>query len=96
MPINQTQVNNRVLELTSTHGQQHAALRLAGHNNTAKIAVLLTATQDALNSKTGDKAEAQTHVTAAMNLNASFRTEFNELFTHIAIAEQLISQMPDN
>lgn len=96
MTIDQIELNNRVQSLMRTHSQQHPALRLTGHNITREIAIVISAAQEELKNKTGDKSEAEAHITAALEENANFRPDFNKLFTSIATAEQIISQLPNN
>ena len=94
MDIDQSALDARVLALLTTYGQASKGLHVIGHDNRARIADLITRTQHALNPRLGDKAEAQAHITAAVFENGKFRSDYKEMFTHIAIAEQLIKQLP--
>lgn len=94
MDIDQTAISSRVLELLTTYGQHSISAYSVGHATRESIAQLITKTQHALNPRQGDKAQAQVHITAAIYENGKFRPDYKELFTHVAIAEQLISQLP--
>lgn len=94
MDIDQTAISGRVSELLTTYGQHSSGPNSVGHTKRESIAQLITKTQHALNPRQGDKAQAQVHITAALHENGKFHPDYKELFTHVAIAEQLISQLP--
>ncbi len=94
MVIDQTTLIGRVSDLLTIYGQHSRSAYSIGHTKREGIAQLITKTQHALNPRQGDKAQAQVHITAALHENGNFRADYRELFTHVAIAEQLISQLP--
>lgn len=94
MDIDQNVITGRVSELLATYSQHSVSKYSVGHTTRESIAQLITKTQHALNPRQGDKAQAQVHITAAVYENGKFRPDYKELLTHVAIAEQLISQLP--
>lgn len=57
---------------------------------------LINKTRRALNKKQGDKQRAAMYINSASNEKYKTEIDLKELFKNIAIAEQVISQLPNN